>query len=108
MTNHATELRFDGAGYQADRDNPRLTAQLERVWKCMADGSWRTLRQIATATGDPESSISAQLRHLRKPRFGAHTVERNYVGNGLHAYRLTPNTAPAPVQAHEHAEGDRP
>ena len=85
------EIRFDGAVYDAKRDNPRLTAQLDRIWDCMIDGAWRTLRQIAIVTGDPESSISAQLRHLRKDRFGAHTVERIHRGNGLYAYRLIPN-----------------
>jgi hypothetical protein len=84
---------FDGADYVPARDDPRLTDQLGRVWNVMASGNWHTLKQIAAATGDPEASISAQLRHLRKPRFGGHTVERNYVGNGLYAYRLIPNTA---------------
>ncbi|KKL56177.1 hypothetical protein LCGC14_2247980, partial [marine sediment metagenome] len=35
-----------------------------------------TLCEIEDLTGDPPASISAQLRHLRKERFGAHTVER--------------------------------
>jgi uncharacterized protein (DUF2132 family) len=88
-----TTIPFDGADYVPARDDQRLTDQLGRVWQVMASGSWQTLRQIAVATGDPEPSISAQLRHLRKPRFGAHTVERNYIGNGLYAYRLIPNMA---------------
>lgn len=86
--------RFDGANYQPERDDVRLTAQLGRVWEAMQGGGWHTLRQIAATTGDPEASISAQLRHLRKDRFGGHTVARNYVGNGLYAYRLIPNLAP--------------
>lgn len=86
------ELRFNGADYDAARDNERLTGQLSRVWELMKDSKWRTLAQIAKATGDPEASISAQLRHLRKPRFGAHTVERNYLGDGLYEYRVIPNT----------------
>ena len=42
--------------------------------------------------GDPEASASAQLRHLRKPRFGSHTVEKRNRGArefGLWEYRLT-------------------
>ena len=80
--------RFNGADYQPDRDNGRLTGQLLRIFDYMKDGQWRTLSQIATATGDPEPSISAQLRHLRKDRFGGHTVNREYVDNGLYRYQL--------------------
>lgn len=82
---------FNGPAYDHARDHARLTAQIGRVWEAMKDSQWRTLRQLATLTGDPEPSVSAQLRHLRKPRFGGHTVERNYIGNGLFAYRLLPN-----------------
>lgn len=85
------ELRFNGADYKPQRDNPRLTSQLLRVWDCMCDGKWRTLAEIAKVTGDPEASISAQLRHLRKPRFGEHEVERRYVRDGLYEYKLIPN-----------------
>lgn len=85
------ELRFDGPAYIPSRDNARLTGQIQRVFNLMSDGDWRTLREIAQATGDPESSISAQLRHLRKERFGAHTVDKQHRGepaNGLYEYRL--------------------
>ena len=84
------DLRFDGADYKPERDDARLTGQLLRIWDCMCDGKWRTLKEISERTGDPESSISAQLRHLRKPRFGGHTVAREYVGNGLYKYQLSP------------------
>ncbi len=87
-------VTFDGADYLPERDRERLTGQLQRVFRCMSDGAWRTLHQISRLTGDPEPSISAQLRHLRKPRFGSHTVERNYLGNGLYQYRLSVNRGP--------------
>jgi len=80
--------RFNGADYQHERDSPRLTRQMGRVWSAMRDGRWHTLEQIASATGDPTPSISAQLRHLRKPRFGSHVVERQHLGNGLYEYRV--------------------
>jgi len=67
-------LDFDGPAYDPTFDRARLTGQALRVWRCMADGRWRTLQEIADSTGDPESSVSAQLRHLRKKRFGEHTV----------------------------------
>ena len=80
--------RFDGSDYVATRDDVRLTGQLLRVWNAMQDGAWRTLDWIASTTGDPPASISAQLRHLRKERFGGHTVERQYIARGLFSYRL--------------------
>lgn len=82
-------LHFDGPGEDdATERNQRLTGQIQRVYACMAGGEWRTLATIAGATGDPEASVSAQLRHLRKPRFGGHTVERRHLGAGLYEYRL--------------------
>lgn len=84
-------LRFNGADYVPERDDERLSGQIHRVWNVMVDGKWRTLKNISSLTGDPEASISAQLRHLRKPRFGQHTVERRYLGNGLYEYRLLKN-----------------
>jgi len=38
--------------------------------------TWLTLRELAAITGYEETSISAQLRHLRKPRFGAFLLEK--------------------------------
>jgi hypothetical protein len=81
-------IRFDGADYVPERDNVRLTGQLLRVWGVVSDGGWHTLREISNATGDPEASISAQLRHLRKPRFGGCTVEREHIDRGLYKYRV--------------------
>jgi hypothetical protein len=81
-------LRFDGATIDPELDNERLGAQLKRVWELMKDGTWRSLREIAQQTGDPESSISARLRDWRKPRNGSHTVERRRIAGGLYEYRL--------------------
>jgi hypothetical protein len=36
--------------------------------------TWLTLDELAKLTHYPPASISAQLRHLRKPRFGAYEV----------------------------------
>lgn len=36
--------------------------------------AWLTLEELARLTHYPPASISAQLRHLRKPRFGAYAV----------------------------------
>ena len=83
-----TDIRFNGPDYVPDRDNVRLKGQIEDVFKYMSDGAWHTLRDIATSTGHPEASVSAQLRHLRKKRFGSYTILKTYVNNGLFKYRL--------------------
>lgn len=83
-----TTLRFAGSDYKPERDNIRLGAQLERIFNLMKDGAWRTLEEIELKTGDPQASISAQIRHLKKQRFGGHTVNKEYVGNGLFKYQL--------------------
>ena len=79
---------FNGSDYVPQRDDTRLTAQLLRVKNFIKDGAWYTLNTIAEATGDPAPSVSAQLRHLRKERFGAHTIEKKYIGGGLYLYRM--------------------
>jgi hypothetical protein len=84
-------MRFAGEGYVHNRDVSRLSAQLIRVWNVMCDGSWRSLEEISALTGAPPTSASAQLRHLRKSRFGAHKVEKLYIRRGLYLYRLVPN-----------------
>ena len=79
---------FNGDDYQSERDKERLRGQILRVYTAIKDGRWRTLRQLAETTGDPEASVSAQLRHLRKPRFGGHEIVKRYIKNGLYEYRL--------------------
>jgi len=84
-------LWFEGDDYNHERDSDRLTGQLLRIFEVVKDSRWRTLKEIALLTGDPEASISAQLRHLRKPRFGSHKVEKQYVDRGLYKYRVLIN-----------------
>lgn len=81
-------LHFDGATYDHARDGTRLADQTHAVFNIMKDGQFRTLAQLAQMTGAPEASVSARLRDLRKPRFGGHTVNRQYVRKGLHQYQL--------------------
>ena len=83
--------KFNGPDYDPQLDWTRLTKQHERVREIMRDGNWRTLKEISKICGDPESSVSAQLRHLRKPRFGSWIVDKRRRGNrkqGLFEYRL--------------------
>jgi len=85
---------FDGPDYEPENDKARLSKQIQRVFAAMIDEKWRTLDEIARKTGDPAASVSAQLRHLRKPKFGGHTVNKKRSGdrkNGLFVYQLIPN-----------------
>lgn len=72
-----------------ERDEARLDQQREAVWNLMRDGTWRTLAAISAEVGAPEASVSARLRDFRKVKYGKHTVEREYVSNGLWRYRVT-------------------
>lgn len=91
--NDQREFSFDGRTMDEDPDAPRrLSGQMLRVVQAMADGRWRTLAEL-TAIVKPatEASVSARLRDLRKPKFGAHQVDRRLVEPGLYEYRVTLN-----------------
>jgi len=82
---------FDGKTYEREHDCVRLNAQLQRVYDVLVPGDWLTLREISDRTLDPEASISARIRDLRKPRFGAYEVWRRRRGpheRGLWEYKL--------------------
>lgn len=95
--------KFSGDDYDHDRDHGRLDAQIARVHAVMRDGGWRTVEEvqavILTRYGveDRETSISAQIRNLRKPENGEHTIRRQYVGGGLYRFRLVAKGTPAPI-----------
>lgn len=83
--------KFDGSDYTPEKDDERLGNQIDRVkWACRS-GVPMSLADIAKRTGDPEASISAQLRHLRKDKHGAHTVDKMYISHGLYLYQVTFN-----------------
>jgi len=93
---------FNGPDYSPEFDDERLTAQHIRIRTLMLDGEWRALFEIARATSDPEASVSAQLRHLRKQRFGAYVVEKRTRGerkSGLYEYRLLKREGAVPDTA---------
>lgn len=84
-------MNFNGPVFDPALDGARLMRQHERVRALMHDGVWRTLDEIGASTGDPPASISAQLRHLRKPRFGGFVVEKRPRADrarGLYEYRM--------------------
>lgn len=73
-------------------DGERIEKQMDRIRGVLLSHAWLSLAQLANATGDPEASISAQIRHLRKPRFGGHTIEkrRRQPEGGTWEYRMVP------------------
>lgn len=86
LEDYLKTARFEGA---EARDVDRLCGQILRVYDAIYSGRWMTLDEIHQATGDPEASISAQIRHLRKYRFGAHQIDKRRRNDGNQwEYRL--------------------
>ncbi len=88
-----SQSRFNGPVYDPELDQERLSKQIGRVYSAMLDNDWHTLTELEIITADPQASISAQLRHLRKERFGGYTIEKRRRGDetsGLWEYRLLP------------------
>jgi hypothetical protein len=95
-----TEKIFGGAGYDPQFDRARLTLQVERIRSYMLLAGWKTLRGIKTDLERayapavfPESSISAQLRNLKKPPYSHRLDKRRRAGvhgpgAGIWEYRL--------------------
>jgi hypothetical protein len=76
---------FHGETFDQHRDGARLSAQAERTYNVMKSGAWQTLASLSMVTGDPQASVSARIRDLRK---AGYTVEREYVSRGLWRYRM--------------------
>jgi hypothetical protein len=87
---------FDGRDVEPE-DEPRLQTQLYCVYAIMYDGQWRTIWHIVAMLRQRigiqvmQTSVSARLRDFRKPRFGAHIVEKLHTGQGEWHYRLILN-----------------
>ena len=86
-----------GPAYDPQLDGARLRTQRELIRVVMLSaaecGAWLTLRQLAAITRYGEASISAQLRHLRKPPFGGYVLEKRRrpgvaANQGVWEYRL--------------------
>lgn len=87
-------VTFDGDDYDHEKDYIRLKGQMMRIYNFMKDGHWDSLKEIARHTGDPETSVSAQLRNFRKERFGGHTMNKERAGDptqGFYLYQLKIN-----------------
>ena len=84
----APHAAFGGITYAPALDHVRLNGQLLRVFDLMKDGQWRTLAEIAAVVGGTEAAVSARLRDLRKEKYGARDVSREWVEGGLWKYRI--------------------
>lgn len=73
-----------GETFDQARDGARLGAQYLRVKAFMQDGQWHTLTAICSATGDPQASVSARLRDMRRDGF---KVERVHFDKGVWLYK---------------------
>ena len=62
----ARVLDFKGATYNAKRDKFRLTGQALRIFRFMREQDYVSLKEIETATGDPQASISARIRSFKE------------------------------------------
>ena len=65
-----------GPAYDPVIDGAPLRRQHEviRDYMLVHTHEWLTLAEISASTNFPEASVSAQLRHLRKQRFGSYLV----------------------------------
>ena len=80
-----------------------------------AQTAWHTLGEISSATGYAEPSVSAQLRHLRKPRFGGYRVIKRRRASepcGRDGARCAPvweyRVVPFPKESKPEAKNQRP
>ena len=98
--------QFDGATVTKE-DTPRLQAQLDRVYvalyQCNAPVTVSELQGVIAINAgktDPEASIGARLRDLRKVKFGGHNVKSRYrKGVKLYEYWLEAPPPPTTTQA---------
>lgn len=83
---------FDGATFDPARDGKRLTRQLDMVKQILRDKKPRTLDEIREeiwlhyGVRTTETGISARLRDLRKPKFGAAEVKSGRRTGGVWEY----------------------
>ncbi len=87
LTKARRGVHFDGPLYEPALDKARLLRQIDRIYDLMKDQRWRTLAEIALGANAPEASVSAQLRNLRKKRFGGYVVESERIMGGR-CYRV--------------------
>jgi DNA-directed RNA polymerase specialized sigma24 family protein len=80
---------FDGITFDPEQDAERLGEQMCRVLTVCLDDNWHTLSELSEKTGDPESSISARLRDVRK-KWGKAAMQSKRLkeGKGTWIYKV--------------------
>lgn len=82
---------FSGKAVRTMDDHNRLEKQFVAIMRVMMDGKWRTVHEIHQLTSFLHTSISAQLRNLRKIGFGSHTVKSNERAPDLYEFQVILN-----------------
>jgi hypothetical protein len=72
----SVQMQIDASRSNAEHDATQFGAIRDLMLEASTRGDWLTLAEIAASTEFGEASISAQLQHLRKPRFGHYRVEK--------------------------------
>jgi hypothetical protein len=84
-------MKTFGPAYVEELDGKRIARQHEVIRDFMLSNSnWWTLSELHKLLQFPEASISAQLRHLRKERFGSYIIEKRRRTVGTWEYKLFP------------------
>jgi hypothetical protein len=86
---------FDGRHYDHKKDAVRLTKQMAIIYRALLvqsspEGEWLTLEEINRLFIEPLPlpSISAQLRNMRKKKFGGLNVKGRYrTGTRIFEYK---------------------
>jgi Fic family protein len=78
-----------GPAYDDKLDGERINKQQARIRNFMLNAGWKTLGEIEGVLNYPQASISAQLRHLRKRRFGSFIVDKQRRGAAWE-YKVSP------------------
>jgi hypothetical protein len=85
--------RFESGVDLSASDHIRLGAQIKRVLDVLSDGRWYTVPELQDEIfgrfqiRDPEPSLSAQIRNLKKQKHGGHDIRRIRLGN-VYKFRL--------------------
>lgn len=82
-----------GPAYDEAIDGARIGKQMTDIRNLMVTGAAYTLAELERRTGYPQSSISAQLRHLRKERFGGYDVQKRRRTEGTWEYYIVPKVS---------------
>jgi len=79
---------FSQPTYEPEKDKERLANALKAIHQVMSDGGWWTVEELADKIGNRNhSSISAQIRNLRKLGFVVERRNRNGI-RGLSEYKI--------------------